>query len=91
VAEVSALTRAQMIFHTLSRGGGGGINGDTNSSPSIDGCNRSRSDGLRLHLSECRNFSRASSFHALVTETALRVRVEPVPSCQWGNKGCLCS
>jgi hypothetical protein len=45
--------------------------------PLVEACDESRSAGLRLGLNECRDFSRASSFSALVTETALRVGVEP--------------
>jgi hypothetical protein len=45
--------------------------------PVAEAGDRSRRVGTRLHLNECRNFSRASSFPALVMETALRVGVEP--------------
>jgi hypothetical protein len=46
-------------------------------SPVVAGCDEAPSAGLRLRLDECRSFSRTSSFPALVTETALRVGVEP--------------
>jgi hypothetical protein len=45
--------------------------------PGIQAGDRSGSAGARLHLDGCRSFSRASAFPALVTETALRVGVEP--------------
>ena len=45
--------------------------------PAAEAGDRLRSSGTRLHLNECRNFSRATSFPALVMETALRVGVEP--------------
>jgi hypothetical protein len=45
--------------------------------PATEAGDRSRTAGTRLHLNECRNFSRATSFPALVMETALRVGVEP--------------
>jgi hypothetical protein len=45
--------------------------------PAAEAGDRLRSAGTRLHLNECRSFSRASSFPALVMETALRVGLEP--------------
>jgi hypothetical protein len=45
--------------------------------PAAEAGDRLRSSGTRLHLNECRNFSRATSFPAPVMETALRVGVEP--------------
>jgi hypothetical protein len=46
-------------------------------SPAAEADDWSRRAGTRLHLNECRNFSGATSFPALVMETALRVGVEP--------------
>jgi hypothetical protein len=58
------------------RSGGGGIKGPAYF-PIIDGSDGSRSADSRLHLDDCRRFSPASAFGALVGETARRVAVEP--------------
>ena len=46
-------------------------------SPVVGACDPSRRAALRLHLDDCRTFSPTSPFGALVSETALRVGVEP--------------